>query len=337
MNGPVWVEDGEKYAILGLSVKFNAALIENPAILPELSILPRAAFKMPEHWRDWLGTIRAEEVDNCDFFIVSKMRSKHPEVLDQDSQILQRRIWSFYRGLLLTSTFSPAHKPVVLTGARVEGEIGVRQVQDLDSPAPSIFKPYPELTRAGLQQAADIAAGLERLGQTAHGDSHWRLFRVIHLYAETRTQADLLHRLHQYARCVDGLIVSRPGRGASDFKGRTRLFVGDRNQDIVGEIYQDRSSVEHLNEDRLLEPFDREKRLSLTKKEAIIEHIARTALSHIILDPALWPHFANRAGLEDFWDLSFDKQREIWGPPINPLDAIKEFDPQYIHDGLLRN
>ncbi len=45
----------------------------------------------------------------------------------------------------------------------------------------------------------------------------------------------------------------------------------------------------------------------------------------------------NKAGstLAMFWALTpIDRQR-IWGDPIDPLDAIADFDPKYIHDGHL--
>jgi hypothetical protein len=158
---------------------------------------------------------------------------------------------------------------------------------------------------------------------------------MLFLYISTRPERDLLHRLHQYARCVDGLVLSRPGKGASDFKSRSELFIGQGHDDIMGEIYADRSSVEHLHEDRLLEPFERAKRLELVRKEAIVEYIARAALRRIVLNESLWPHFANRSGLETFWALKPDERRTIWGAPSNPLDALADFDPKYIHDGNL--
>ncbi len=94
-NTQTWVDDDEKYALLGLSIKSDADGFRDEVLLPELSILTQTAFKMKEHWREWLGSIRAEEVDDCDLFIVSKMRSNRPQVLDEEKQILQRRIWNF--------------------------------------------------------------------------------------------------------------------------------------------------------------------------------------------------------------------------------------------------
>jgi hypothetical protein len=330
-----WIRDNEKYALLGLNIKSDQAGFADEQISPELTIVTRSAFKMPKHWREWLGSIRAEEVDDCDLFILSKLSSEQPSVLDGENQALQGRVWNFYRGLLLTSTFATAHKPVILTGAREGREIGVRQTQDLESPASPIFRPYPEVSQVELRQAAGVATQLEKIGRVARGGSHWRLFRVLHLYVATRPEPDLLHRLHQYARCVDGLVLSRPGKGACDFKSRTELFVGSGHQNLMGEIYNDRSSVEHLHEDRLLEPFERAKRLELVRKEAIVEHVARTALNRILTNERLWPLFSNRDGLEKFWALKAGERQQIWGEPANPADAVSDFDPRYIHDGLL--
>jgi hypothetical protein len=338
MNGrqsETWLGEGEKYALLGLNLKSDQAGFVDEQLSQKLTVLSRAAFKMPPHWRDWLGSIRAEEVEDCDLFILSKLKSKQAGVLDGENQTLQARVWAFYRGLLLTSRFAPAHKPVVLTGSREDDEIGVRQTQDLETPAQCVFRGYPEVTQAELRQAAGLAAQLGKLGAIAKGDSHWRLFRVLSLYVSTRPERDLLDRLHQYARCIDGFVLSRPGKGSDDFKGRTELFIGPGHGDVMSELYADRSAVEHLHEDRLLEPFDRAKRLEIVRKEAIIEYVARAALRRIILDESLWPHFANRRGLEAFWALSPDARRTIWGDPVNPLDALAEFDPKYIQDGDL--
>jgi len=104
---------------------------------------------------------------------------------------------------------------------------------------------------------------------------------------------------------------------------------------MMGEIYDVRSAVEHLHENRYLEGFDRETRLDLLKKEAVAEHIARTALARVVGDPSLWPHFANTSVLGTFWALPAHDRQRIWGPPIDPLDALADFDPNLIHNGHL--
>ena len=152
---------------------------------------------------------------------------------------------------------------------------------------------------------------------------------------EARTTADILDRLHQYCRCIDGLILPNAGETKRQFKSRTELFIGPHHHDMMGEMYDVRSAVEHLHENRYLEGFDRETRLDLLRKEAIAEHIARTALARIVGDSNLWPSFANTSALGKFWTLGEAERRQIWGDPIDPADAIADFDPQFIHDGLL--
>jgi hypothetical protein len=104
---------------------------------------------MPSHWREWLGTIRAEQMEDCDFFVLAKMQSRQAGVLDSENQELLAKVWAFYRGLLLVSRFAAAHKPVILTGARETDEIGVRQTQDLEAPADCIFRGYPDVSHKG--------------------------------------------------------------------------------------------------------------------------------------------------------------------------------------------
>ncbi|SRR6266404_1761077 len=101
-----WLGKGEKYALLGLNIKCDQAGFTDEQISPDLTVLTRSAFKMPSHWREWLGSIRAEEVEGCDLFILAKMKSKQIGVLDGENQALQAKVWAFYRGLLLASRFA---------------------------------------------------------------------------------------------------------------------------------------------------------------------------------------------------------------------------------------
>ena len=94
-------------------------------------------------------------------------------------------------------------------------------------------------------------------------------FRTLHIYLEARAAADILDRLHQYCRRIDGLILPNAGETKRQFKSRTELFIGPRHHDLMGDIYDIRSAVEHLHENRYLEGFDRATRLDLVKKEAI--------------------------------------------------------------------
>src|SRR6201987_4017638 len=94
-TGLSWISDDEKYALLGLSINSDRVGFSDEQLSPELTVLTRTAFKIPTNWREWLGTIRAEEVDHCDLFILSKLHSKRLDVLDDEHQMLQERVWRF--------------------------------------------------------------------------------------------------------------------------------------------------------------------------------------------------------------------------------------------------
>ena len=333
-NSATWINDGEKYGLVGLSVKVHGH-IPPGTIARNLCVLTDTTFNIPPLWQEWLGSIRAKEVEGCNLFLLSKLLSSTPDILDGENERLTQRVWNFYVGLLLASTFASAHKPVILTGSRQAQEIDIRQQQDLDSPVPCLFRPYPPVKLGDIRLAAQLGENLETLVATPLSGGHWRLFRTLHVYTEARTTKDILDRLHQYCRCIDGLILPDAGQTKRQFKSRTELFIGPRHHEMMDEIYDVRSAVEHLHENRYLESFDRATRLDLLKKEAIAEHIARTALAQILGHNALWPHFANTSALAKFWALTVIERRNIWGDPSDPMDAIAEFDPKYIHDGLL--
>jgi hypothetical protein len=269
-----WINDGEKYALVGLSVKLEGQ-ISTGNVAPHLWVLADTKFDIPPHWREWLGSIRAEEVEDCNLLLISKLVSLRPGVLDDENQKLQQHVSNFYVGLLLASTFAPSHRPVMLSGSRRDAEIGLRQQHDFDSPIPCIFRPYPAVLDSDLQSAARLAGQIEALDTAPLVGGHWRLFRTLSIYRDARTVSNILDQLHQYARCIDGLILPDAGKTKQQFKSRTELFIGPRHHEMMGEIYDVRSAAEHLHENRYLEGFDRDTRLDLLKKAAVVEHIAR--------------------------------------------------------------
>jgi hypothetical protein len=154
-NPATWIDDCEKYALVGLSAKVEE-YIQFKEITSGLWVLVDTTFNIPPHWRDWLGSIRADEVQNSNLFLLSKLPSLSPDVLDGENEKLKQRVWHFYVGLLLASTFAPAHKPVMLTGSRRDGEVDVRQQQDLDCPIPSLVWGYPPILAKDIQLAAEL-------------------------------------------------------------------------------------------------------------------------------------------------------------------------------------
>ena len=299
-------------------------------LTPSHWVFGNTRFEVPTHWREWLGTIRIEEIEACDLFLLTKLKSKTPGVLDGENNSLQRRVQHFYAGLLLASPFAPAHKPVMVSGTCQNSEVDVRSYAELQLPIPFLFKMYPPLLLSEIQLAADLAEKIETIENTNFPGRRWRFFRTLSLYGEARAIREVVDRVHQYCRCIEGLLVPDTGQTKSQFRSRTELFIGPQHHGLMGDIFDIRSAVEHLHENRYLEKFDRETRLDLARKEAIVEYIARSSLVRIIQNENLWSHFMNTPALQLIWNLDRPKRERLWGYPIDPYDAVADFDPQYI-------
>jgi hypothetical protein len=76
-----WIDDGEKYGLVGLSVKTEGHM-PTGLIAPDLWVAADTTFDIPHHWKDWLGSIRSEQVKTFNLFLISKALSAHPDILD---------------------------------------------------------------------------------------------------------------------------------------------------------------------------------------------------------------------------------------------------------------
>jgi hypothetical protein len=93
-NPATWIDDGEKYALVGLSAKVEE-YIPFQKLTSSLWVWADTTFNIPPHWREWLGSIRADEVQNSNLFLLSKLRSLTPDILDGENQKLNNAFGTF--------------------------------------------------------------------------------------------------------------------------------------------------------------------------------------------------------------------------------------------------
>lgn len=329
-----WIAEGQKFALMGLCIK-----LEKPIGFQELArnvwVFDNVGFKMPQQWLQWLGSLRVQEIEQSTFFLMSKLDSKRPNVFDEEDQKLGDRVLRAYTGLMLSSRFGDAYKPTMISGACLNGEISVRQHQNFDPSIRSNFRFYIPVTDEELKQAGDLGANIDAIHKASISGGHWRLFRILSLYTWARTLHEQVDRVHQFCRCIEGLLVPKPGNSKKYFKSRTELFIGASHHEFMGAAYDMRGAVEHLHEDKYLHPPDRPKRLDILEKEAVTEYIARMVLRRIVSNPILWEHFANTTALEAFWRLNEAERRKLWGDSFDPMDSLKEYDPKSIQNSQL--
>lgn len=199
----------------------------------------------------------------------------------------------------------------------------VRSISTLESPVPLLTYYYPEITEEQLAMAVKLAAKLLIFFAKPY-ELRQRLTRVLQIYTDARCVRGLLDSLHQYCRCIEGFILPETGETGKQFKSRTELFVGPRMHNEFEELYNIRSAVEHLHENKYLDNRDKQTRISILKKQLLAELVARTSVQRIILDDKLCDIFSTTTRLAEFWGLTAEERRLKWGDFLNP--SLMQFD-----------
>jgi len=329
-----WLRRGEKYGLIAMDVSSTHGLT---AALPGIDVqfLSDLGVQMPNHWREWLGSMRADELEGCNLFILAKSDHSPAGVVDAENDELMRKVWNTYIGLLIELPFAPAHAPIRLSGGLEGEEVDIRQQSDLDIPIHGLVSGYPTITSKHLGSALIMGQALNSLRDPDRTGHSWRLVRTLTIFVEASTTRQMMDRIHQLCRCVEGLILPDEGQTKRQFKSRTELFIGPSHHDLIGNIYDVRSAVEHLHDDKYLHGYDRDRMLRLVKYEAILAHLCRACLRRILSNTTLFPHFANARALSAFWALPKHDRQAIWGPPVDPLEVLSSFRPDYISDASL--
>ncbi|NIZ03447.1 hypothetical protein [Thalassospira lucentensis] len=319
-----WLEDGQKFAVIGLDLAQEDDC-QVHCFGSELLALGPEEFEMDELWRQWIGSIRTEDIQEFGLLLVAKKSSETPKVMDAENQELLSIVGNWMMGLTLARSYWTYRSGYQATGSKVNGQLDVRTFGEIASPARAIVVDDQPITTNQLKTAASIGENLGKFVR-AWKNEDCRLRRCLAIYQSARNSNDILDRIHQFVRCVEGLILPEQGQTKQRFKGKTELFIGPKHHSLMDKLYTVRSAVEHMNDHTLLGAADRESRLEIAKLESSIEYIARTALSRIILSPQLAEYFSDIETLEKFWALDLGDRKELWGEVVNPSDAFAYFD-----------
>lgn len=310
-----WVSENELFALIGLAV--NMEDTSSGQISLDLWVFTQNEFEIPTRWQDWLGRFRVDDIEGSNLFLVCKVE-KPQGTYDRSLRLVRRRVMNLYSGLLLSSRFSAAKSPFIFSGEGTLGEAQINRWQEISRPVECYPSPYPEIPSGSIPLAANIAQNLDEIWtETPLSRDFLRLARVATIYGNARCMADPLDRIHQYVRCIEGFIVPEIGKTKRYFKNRTWLFLGEGKADLMEEIYEIRSKVEHLKEFEYLESSNLEIRPDVLEKEEFIEQAARKTLVHVICRMGLWQHFGNEESLKSFWQKSDNEKKEIWEQPLD--------------------
>lgn len=320
---------GSKFALVALSSDAANARSLEIAVSSSITVSTKAPVQFDSHWRDWLGSIQSERYENSNAFVVAVMPSQTPSVMDGENITLTKQVTDYYYGLLLAGRLAYYEKPLLLTGGGSGDELSIRQLGEMLTPVMFSGVGHDNIFNVGFYSEA--AALTARLPVLWDGTPRYkRLRRIFNIYVGARTTAEISDRLHQYCRCIEGFILPPIGGTKRNFRNRTETFIGPHHHELIGEMYDFRSAVEHLNDHLNLLSRTREDRAQIYRWAHIAEYVARTCLTRVLLSDALLNVFETDETLADFWRPDNSTRQLLWGDIVDPLDGARGFDTRLL-------
>lgn len=86
---PPQILQGEKFAVLALSSAWTRGVTSPANLAGGLWVLTAPPVDVGDVWREWLGSIRADEIADANLWFLAKRPSETPGVLDQENEDLK--------------------------------------------------------------------------------------------------------------------------------------------------------------------------------------------------------------------------------------------------------
>src|ERR1035437_6980723 len=164
---------GTKFGILGLD---DCQVIDfaGPLRLSDtVTAYTACPLQVPEHWREWLGSLRVGHLENANFLLVVARPSATPDILDQETKEIDQALTALWFGLLLHGVPDYSDGLVALGGVAADGAVSVRQVQRRATAYRHPFGERPVINAEMLASTRIVADTLLDL----HGGAAYRRVR----------------------------------------------------------------------------------------------------------------------------------------------------------------
>jgi len=265
------------------------------------------------HWREWLGSLRTNEIERSNFILCASAASPNPEILDHENLELTEHLYYNIFGLLVQGV--PEYgKGYTLSGANVGGEIQIRQYGELNEYLPSYGMPFFDVGVPELNRAFSLANKLHGIYEA--GADWLRLREGLNVLFKGSEEKNWGDRLHQFVRALEALIKPEVGRSRRQFAHRAQTFAIANTQarDTLLHIFDIRSKVEHMYSplDALNGTEDQKNAIGnrLTRQ---VDILSRFALIHVLESENLLDVFRTDTNIEGFWRMPDDERLQVWG------------------------
>ena len=328
---PPFLPVGHKYALVALPIHVGDSVPNWADLSNEYHVTRGLGFGLPDHWREWIGSIAVSQLEEEEHSCLwATSRAHEPGLLDELNERLKLRVQAWFRGLLLAApAFGTSGHLTMLTGAHTNEGVDVRERANLDRPIANNGVAAPTIEVGHLRDAVTIG---EQILSIHDSGKYRRLRYVVEGFYRGAKTVDVAERIHEFVRCVEGCILPPRGDTRAKFLNRTELFLGPRNHEWAGMVYDIRSAVEHLNDQLpvLTKPTEREAILTVFRHAYEVQELARHCLHRIFTRTGLLDHFLDDGDLNRFWGLTMAERATLWGEPMDLSKVSGLFNPDYV-------
>lgn len=292
-------------------------------------ICARVPVTIDTHWKEWIGTIRLERLENCNLIMFISEGSANPQSPDEHHKKLGKRLSQTFFLLQLSGVLE-YRGAYLLCGSVFDEKTAIRQMDKLPFFYQTRGYSRIPVTIERLEKAVHLREVLEEMDSSLDDfkrlKSGWRVLR------DGLQKKHGEERIHQFVRSLEALILPEVGNTKRQFTHRCQTFAkaSSHTKRILEEVFELRSMTEHLNawEQALESHPEDDREIVALHRTRQMEQLAAYAYSHILESDAIRNHFVSETKQGEFWKLPDDARRSIWGTQLDLtlISEVRAFD-----------
>jgi hypothetical protein len=269
-------------------------------------------------WKEWIGSIRKEGLDEANLVLLADEDSNNPEIFDDVHQRLDEDLSRLFYVLHLRQGIECVGGADSLCGSCVEDAPTIRRMSEVPTFYQSKGYTAAPIMKEWLEEGIALRSGV--VAMESNKSEFRRVIRGLKVLFDglKQTRQD---RLHQLVRSLEALVLPDIGITKSQFVHRCQTFAkaGADAKLILQEAFDMRSDTEHLQDwERAVQNYPPSEREDVCwQRTRQIEKLTCFAYSRLLLDATIREHFRTDDTITSFWKLPDDKRRCLWGKGLD--------------------
>lgn len=297
-----FIRPNDKYGLLVISGLFHEMPEKFESILPP-DVRITADLDLPEadHWKEWIGTIGWEEIEEAELYLLKRLPSKTPDILDNENDGLIKDLRYWWNLLKIVGSFRADGRPIFLTGAYRTTGLDIRQ-RSIDN---YWFHQGESAYRRFKASDCDLWITIYEDHARHHADviANHRFLRIVRgfrNYFKALDEEMIDWRFPKLVRSIEAFLLPESGATKKQFGTRCAYLStlltpsSPIPRERFLDIYDFRSQIDHLHD--YGEPTPSQWSLINTT-----EHFARALYQKFLLDPDFQKNFVDDPSIQKYW------------------------------------